>query len=213
MPTQKQLDKLENELGKELVLNELMDGSYVELKNEIAVTEITVRKKWLNYNHEEITVTSDKVSSVTFELWRKLEGVEGSDERCDPYLYTVTQDADGNWKTTITGLPKGKKTIDGKKDGNELYKYYIKEVSVPNYEIVSYEYDDEDSSTIDDSDGIHSGTITMTNRETEGYELPETGGIGTTPYTMGGLLLMTVAATFLLLYKNKKHGKEDIASF
>ena len=53
----------------------------------------------------------------------------------------------------------------------------------------------------------------MTNRETEGYELPETGGIGTTPYTMGGLFLMTVGALFLLLYKNKKHGKEDIASF
>ena len=53
----------------------------------------------------------------------------------------------------------------------------------------------------------------MENRETEGYELPETGGIGTTPYTMGGLLLMTVGALFLLLYKNKKHGKVDIASF
>lgn len=44
-----------------------------------------------------------------------------------------------------------------------------------------------------------------------GYELPLTGGSGTTPYTIGGLLLLT-GAGLLLAYRGKKHGKEDAAS-
>lgn len=42
------------------------------------------------------------------------------------------------------------------------------------------------------------------------HELPMTGGPGTTPYTMGGLLLLT-GAGLLLAYRGKKHGKEDAA--
>lgn len=45
-----------------------------------------------------------------------------------------------------------------------------------------------------------------------GRELPMTGGAGTTPYTLGGLLLVATAGAFLL-YKKKKHGKEVLASF
>lgn len=40
-----------------------------------------------------------------------------------------------------------------------------------------------------------------------GYELPNTGGAGTVPYTMGGLLLLTGAA-FLLLYNYTKRRKD-----
>ncbi len=40
--------------------------------------------------------------------------------------------------------------------------------------------------------------------------LPETGGIGTQWYTLGGLVL--IAASILLLYRNQKRRKEDLAS-
>lgn len=43
------------------------------------------------------------------------------------------------------------------------------------------------------------------------HELPNTGGPGTTPYTIGGLLLLTGTGV-LLLYSNKKRRKEDYAS-
>lgn len=43
------------------------------------------------------------------------------------------------------------------------------------------------------------------------YELPSTGGAGTVPYTMGGVLLLTGAA-FLLLYNHTKRRKEDSVS-
>lgn len=43
------------------------------------------------------------------------------------------------------------------------------------------------------------------------HELPETGGVGTTPYIMGGLLLMTASAIFLR-YRRKRGRKEDFTS-
>lgn len=43
-----------------------------------------------------------------------------------------------------------------------------------------------------------------------GYELPATGGIGTTPYILGGLVLIFGAV--ILLYKQKKRREEDVAS-
>lgn len=44
----------------------------------------------------------------------------------------------------------------------------------------------------------------------KGYELPQTGGFGTTMYTVGGLLI--IGTGFLLLYKGKKRRKDDLAS-
>ena len=43
------------------------------------------------------------------------------------------------------------------------------------------------------------------------YELPNTGGAGTVPYTVGGFLLLTGAA-FLLLYNHIRRRKEDSSS-
>lgn len=45
-----------------------------------------------------------------------------------------------------------------------------------------------------------------------GYELPATGGAGTTSYTMGGLLLMMAAAILLYSHSSKRR-KEDRPSF
>ena len=45
------------------------------------------------------------------------------------------------------------------------------------------------------------------------FELPQTGGFGTKPYTIGGLLFMTAGISILLLYKIIKRRKEDAASF
>ena len=44
-----------------------------------------------------------------------------------------------------------------------------------------------------------------------GYELPNTGGAGTQPYTMGGIALMAAAVMFLL-YSHTRRRKEDAPS-
>ena len=81
------------------------------------------------------------------------------------------------------------------------YLYYIREVDVNGFTL---------ESTVN-NDGINSGIIKIVNRETEGYEIPETGGIGTNLYTVGGLLLIATAA-ILLLYKHLLRRREDPSS-
>ena len=59
--------------------------------------------------------------------------------------------------------------------------------------------------------GTDSKVLQLTIQDTLwGYELPDTGGAGTTSYTAGGLALIFGAAT--LLYSHCKRRKEDEAS-
>ena len=60
------------------------------------------------------------------------------------------------------------------------------------------------------ADGSAAATVTVTNQACY-PELPNTGGAGTIPYTIGGFLLLTGAA-FLLLYHHTKRRKEDSVS-
>ncbi|MGM9605679.1 MAG: SpaA isopeptide-forming pilin-related protein [Faecousia sp.] len=97
------------------------------------------------------------------------------------------------WSHTFTGLP-----VTGLDENNQTvtYYYYVVEDPVTNYE-TSYS-----------TNGIQSGTIEVTNQAVKNpvYTLPATGGLGTTPYTMGGLL-MIVAAGIPLLYSQTKRRK------
>ena len=77
---------------------------------------------------------------------------------------------------------------------------------------VSYQVDSAAAADGREGTGTLTGTgaaITFTN--VVQYELPNTGGAGTVPYTMGGILLLT-GASFLLLYHQTKRRKEDSAS-
>ncbi|MCD8348586.1 MAG: Cna B-type domain-containing protein, partial [Lachnospiraceae bacterium] len=106
--------------------------------------------------------------------------------------YTI---AAPDWTCTISDLPTS--GTDG--SGNKVsYTYYVLETSSGNY-----------TATYDNNAGITEGTITITNTltDTPTYTMPETGGMGTTPYTYGGLLL-TLSAAGLLVYRKKKRGKE-----
>ena len=110
--------------------------------------------------------------------------------------YTIGENH-GGWRLTIDNLPKH--GVDG--DGNIVYyTYYIVE-NAGNY-----------STSYGNNDGIASGTITVTNTEsdTPGYVMPETGGAGTALYTAGGALMTLVAG--ILLYIQNKRRKEETAS-
>lgn len=98
-----------------------------------------------------------------------------------------------SWSHIFTDLP-----ITGLDENNQTvtYYYYVVEDPVANYE-TSY-----------DVNGIQSGKVVVTNKTVENpsYTLPATGGLGTTPYTMGGLLLVLLAA-IPLIYRSTRRRK------
>ena len=123
-----------------------------------------------------------------------LEGDPKSAKLYDSYL--MTPDEDGNWSMTIRNLPKSVK-LEGDSELTD-YLYYFKEVAVNGYSLESSE----------NNEGINSGLIKLVNRAQEGYELPETGGTGTNPYAMAGLLLMISSAAYLM-YRPKVRRREE----
>ena len=168
----------------------LVSGDIIYRQNVSEYTEIRVEKYWKNYNGANITVTDKRVSSVTLELWQMLKGDPGSAKLFG--TYTMTPDEDGNWNLVIKDLPKSTKNADGTRGTD--YLYYIKEVSVNGFNL--------ESAT--NNEGTNSGTIKLFNRELEGYELPETGGIGTQVYTASGLMLMLTGAVSTVCVANKR---------
>lgn len=159
----------------------------------------------------DVTVTVDKL--VRLDLYDaqsdgwKLEvmsvdsatpapGPEEPTGPADIKIGTYSISAADNWAYTVTNLPKEAP------NGNR-YVYYIVEVGGDGYGV-----------TYLNNGGITYGAITMTNTAPDTppstYILPETGGAGTFPYTIGSILL--TSAALLLLYKTKSRRKEDNAS-
>ena len=171
----------------------LTSGDIIYRKNINELTKIRVEKFWQDQNGNPVTVTGQEVTSVTLELWQMLQGDPRSAKRYG--TSTMTPDEDGNWSLTITGLPKATRNADGTKGTD--YLYYIKELTSNGYALESAE----------NNAGINTGTIKLVNRKTEGYLLPETGGIGTQMYTTAGLLMVLISAAFLV-YNHRKSIRE-----
>lgn len=148
-------------------LNAAPTGSTVTVTNTKKRTETTldVVKKWQDSDGNPLTENlPDKITLVLYE--------KGT-PNVEKVRVEVTPDADGNWKHTFTGLEPEK-------------EYYVEEVSVGGYEVVS--------GTGEGNAAMPGDTITVTNRKNApGYELPATGSTGTAPYTTAGAVLMGAA--------------------
>ena len=148
-------------------LNAASTGDTVTVTNTKKRTETTldVVKKW--QDSDGSTLTENLPAEITLILYEKgTPNVEKASGK-------VTPDAEGNWKYTFTGL-------------NPEKEYYVEEVSVDGYEVVS---------GTGEGNAIQPGaTITVINRKNApGYELPATGSTGTAPYTAAGAVLMGAA--------------------
>lgn len=99
----------------------------------------------------------------------------------------VTLSAENDWSYTWTNLP----STD---PAGQKYYYYVEEDPVSGY-TTSYE----------NNDGIERGTITVTNQKnTDDYELPATGGTGTTTIYVAGGVLVAVAVVMFVMQKRKR---------
>ena len=159
------------------------------------VTENTTIDVWKNWGTEATaTVTIDTTTATPTD-----PDEPPSAEPVGTLYDTYTISNTGGWTWSKDDLP-----LTGKDEaGNTVYyTYYVVENSGTNY-----------STSYENNGGIVSGTITIKNTESDTpvYTLPETGGGGTTPYTVGGLALMA-GAGLLLLYNHSKRRKEDLES-
>lgn len=101
---------------------------------------------------------------------------------------TVTLNKDNNWSHTW------KKVDLPRQEGGNDCIYTVEEVVPSGYQ-VSYT----------NNDGIQEGDITVTNKELDNYDLPDTGGFGTFGYYAIGALFIT-ATLFAIIAINKKKG-------
>lgn len=147
-------------------LNAASTGDTVKVTNTKKRTETTLNvvKKW--EDSDSNLLTENLPDKITLVLYEKGTNQEKAREEVRP-------DADGNWKYTFTEL-------------NPEKEYYVEEVSVDGYEVVS--------GTGEGNAALPGATITVTNRKNApGYELPATGSTGTAPYTTAGAVLMGAA--------------------
>ena len=201
------------------VVKQQEDGSYPTFPNGVTVWYQSADYTYQTYNHKgEATVAKAFMDAGGNHL-AKIDGAYRfgiyieANPTGDP-LQTVTITYVNSTVTPESGTARFTNLTLGK-------MYYIYELddsgqpisgNVPatvNSSSFLVTYTNGPAVTIPES-GTAAATVTVTNQVCY-PELPNTGGAGTIPYTIGGFLLLTGAA-FLLLYHHTKRRKEDSVS-
>lgn len=170
-------------------LHSLSNGQTTYFLNE-KLTELIVEKIWTKSDGSPADAAP--VSEILIDVWRNvyLDEERTSLNSSRVYEENVSVTETGGWLISLGKLPaSGTEQINGKAT-KVYYTYFVQEQPMEGYE-VSYE----------GNSGTVNGMVVITNREIEQYVLPETGGTGTWPYTLAGLLI--IAAALIYIYKNE----------
>lgn len=208
--------------------NDFYAGSdvYVEyvakLNNNALVSTVDNLQK--NTNHvdlkykdkfnQESTINGNTVNVYTFSLDVVKVDASTVDKENKTYLndagFTLYTDIEcktvatngAEVKTGANGAPKGTATFKGLKAG----KYFLKETSAPaGYNINSTVYEINIA-----TDGTVTGKIVKANQAVvpdTPLIVPETGGMGTMMFTIGGAALIACAGVLFLIVRKKKSAK------
>lgn len=171
---------------------------------------------------EKVDATNEntKLQGVTFDLYRKLKDTDTSGElnpvkgltgRFEKVNKSAALTTDDNGKIFVSGLAKGTYyLVETKtKDGYNLLKAPVEVNIVTSYSLTS-------TTKTETKDGKTTTTTTITNGTTDagvyttvvknskGFTLPTTGGIGTFVFTFAGIAMMAAAVILLITSKKKK---------
>ena len=171
---------------------------------------------------EKVDATNEntKLQGVTFDLYRKLKDsdttglenpVKGLTGRFEKVNKSAALTTDDNGKIFVSGLAKGTYyLVETKtKDGYNLLKAPVEVNIVTSYSLTS-------TTKTETKDGKTTTTTTITNGTTDagvyttvvknskGFTLPTTGGIGTFVFTFAGIAMMAAAVILLITGKKKK---------
>ena len=146
-------------------------------------SNLTVSKLWLDQDTKQ--PVEPAVNSIHIKVWRYTD---------DPAYKTPFAEADLTADNKWTWSESGDKLPLKDEKGN-AYHYLVEEETTGNWNVYI------------DNNGVQTGNITVQNYVYTGYELPSTGGMGTTPFgVLGGAL---AAAAALLLVRKRKQNEEE----
>lgn len=171
------------------------------------LTKVSVTKKW-SLDGSEVNDSDDNIESITVQLFRKNGGAVEIDRRtgkpleagatATPYTIYRTRKSGSTteyeWKTLeINNLDKY--YMDG--TTQKEYEYYFVETAVNGYTTL-YRAGNADPVKVGSRAAVKGdGEVIITNAKYS-VSLPSTGGVGTTPYTTaGGLLLASTALAYI----------------
>lgn len=190
----------EGETGEAVDIS-IKSAAFVNVQKEKTVN-LTVQKKWESYMDE----SEYNTYCVTVQLFRKSIGNENGEwERVGENVLN----RGGEWKHTWYELDK-----DYIYSVKETEVYYIdgsgnrKVVSPQSYTTV-YSTDGgswqetSDGAAFQPDDNAGSGTIQIRNTK-KYYPMPETGGVGSDPFTVGGLAMVVLAAVMFLMHLRRQ---------
>lgn len=200
------------------VVKQQEDGSYPTFPNGVTVWYQSADYTYQAYNHKGEATVAKKFLDAGGNHLAKIDGTYrfGIYTEANPIgdpLQTVTIKYANSTVTPESGTAK----FTNLTLGGTYYIYELDDSSQPISGNVPatvnssflVTYTNGPAVTVP-ADGSAAATVTVTNQVCY-PELPNTGGAGTIPYTIGGFLLLTGAA-FLLLYHHTKRRKEDSVS-
>ena len=176
--------------------------AFVNVQKEETVN-VTVEKQWASY----VDANEYYTYCVTVQLFKKSIGNETA--KWEPVGEANVLNRAGAWKHTWYELDKN-------------YIYSVKETKVyyfdgsgnrkdvsPQSFTTEYSTDGEtwqetsDEAAFRPNDSAGSGTIQIRNTK-KYYPMPETGGVGSDPFTVGGLAMVVLAAIMFLMHLRRQ---------
>ena len=113
--------------------------------------------------------------------------------------FYATANLTGDKVSVVTTAKDGAAVIYGLEEG----EYYLVEIQAPKgYNLLSYPV----SVVLNQSSHLEKNVVEVANSNT--FKLPETGGIGTTIFTVGGVLLIAAAVVILIMKKKNENELE-----
>ena len=175
----------------------------VQKEKTVNVVNVTVQKQWASY----VDANEYYTYCVTVQLFRK--NIEDEAAEWEPVGEKNVLNRAGAWKHTWYELDK-----------NYIYSVQEKEVyyfdGSGNRKVVSpqsftteYSTDGEtwqetsDGAAFRPNDSAGSGIIQIRNTK-KYYPMPETGGVGSDPFTVGGLAMVVLAAVMFLMHLRRR---------
>ena len=176
--------------------------AFVNVQKEKTVN-VTVQKQWASY----VDANEYYTYCVTVQLYRKSIGNEAA--KWEPVGEENVLNRAGAWKHTWYELDKNyiysvKETEVYYFDGSGIRK----DVSPQSF-TTEYSTDGEtwqgtfDGAALRPNDSAESGIIQIRNTK-KYYLMPETGGVGSDPFTVGGLAMVVLAAVMFLMHLRRQ---------